>query len=69
MMRLDQTIHADHEGGNVSAHATHLVRTGSPHARRSACCCCCCCRCCRCCCAGGNCRREWQMGAKDGALD
>lgn len=26
MMRLYQTIHADHEGGNVSAHATHLVR-------------------------------------------
>lgn len=25
MMRLYQTIHADHEGGNVSAHATHLV--------------------------------------------
>jgi len=28
MMRLYQTIHADHEGGNVSAHATHLVRVG-----------------------------------------
>ena len=25
-----QTIHADHEGGNVSAHATHLVRTRLP---------------------------------------
>jgi citrate synthase len=25
MMRLYQTIHTDHEGGNVSAHATHLV--------------------------------------------
>lgn len=25
MMRLYQTIHADHEGGNVSAHAAHLV--------------------------------------------
>lgn len=25
MMRMYQTIHADHEGGNVSAHATHLV--------------------------------------------
>lgn len=25
LMRLYQTIHADHEGGNVSAHATHLV--------------------------------------------
>jgi len=25
MMRLYQTLHADHEGGNVSAHATHLV--------------------------------------------
>jgi citrate synthase len=25
MMRLYQTIHSDHEGGNVSAHATHLV--------------------------------------------
>jgi len=25
MSRLYQTIHADHEGGNVSAHATHLV--------------------------------------------
>ena len=24
-MRLYTTIHADHEGGNVSAHATHLV--------------------------------------------
>jgi hypothetical protein len=24
-----QTIHADHEGGNVSAHATHLVRSRS----------------------------------------
>ncbi len=25
LMRLYQTIHADHEGGNVSAHACHLV--------------------------------------------
>eukprot|EP00887_Chlorella_sp_A99_P005898 scaffold1.g5898.t1 len=25
MMRLYQTIHTDHEGGNVSAHAVHLV--------------------------------------------
>ena len=25
MMRLYMSIHADHEGGNVSAHATHLV--------------------------------------------
>ena len=25
VMRLHLTIHADHEGGNVSAHATHLV--------------------------------------------
>lgn len=25
LMRLYITIHADHEGGNVSAHATHLV--------------------------------------------
>lgn len=25
LMRLYQTIHADHEGGNVSAHTTHLV--------------------------------------------
>ena len=25
MLRLYMTIHADHEGGNVSAHATHLV--------------------------------------------
>ncbi len=25
MMRLYMTIHSDHEGGNVSAHATHLV--------------------------------------------
>src|SRR5436190_836368 len=25
LMRLYLTIHADHEGGNVSAHATHLV--------------------------------------------
>ncbi len=24
-MRLYQTIHSDHEGGNVSAHTTHLV--------------------------------------------
>ena len=24
-MRLYLTIHSDHEGGNVSAHATHLV--------------------------------------------
>src|SRR5258708_21051692 len=24
-MRLYMTIHADHEGGNVSAHTTHLV--------------------------------------------
>jgi len=25
LMRLYITIHADHEGGNVSAHSTHLV--------------------------------------------
>lgn len=25
LMRLYLTIHTDHEGGNVSAHATHLV--------------------------------------------
>jgi citrate synthase len=25
LMRLYMTIHSDHEGGNVSAHATHLV--------------------------------------------
>ncbi len=25
LMRLYMTIHCDHEGGNVSAHATHLV--------------------------------------------
>jgi citrate synthase len=25
MMRLYQTLHVDHEGGNVSAHSTHLV--------------------------------------------
>lgn len=25
LMRLYLTIHADHEGGNVSAHATHLI--------------------------------------------
>ena len=25
LMRLYIVIHADHEGGNVSAHATHLV--------------------------------------------
>ncbi len=25
LMRLYMTIHADHEGGNVSAHTTHLV--------------------------------------------
>merc|ERR1712190_718670 len=25
LMRLYFTIHTDHEGGNVSAHATHLV--------------------------------------------
>ena len=24
-MRLYLTIHSDHEGGNVSAHSTHLV--------------------------------------------
>ncbi|EFN53804.1 hypothetical protein CHLNCDRAFT_36371 [Chlorella variabilis] len=28
MMRLYQTIHTDHEGGNVSAHATHLASAG-----------------------------------------
>ncbi|HUX84471.1 MAG TPA: citrate (Si)-synthase, eukaryotic [Chitinophagaceae bacterium] len=28
LMRLYMTIHADHEGGNVSAHATHLVGSG-----------------------------------------
>ena len=25
LLRMYLTIHADHEGGNVSAHATHLV--------------------------------------------
>ena len=25
LMRIYMTIHADHEGGNVSAHTTHLV--------------------------------------------
>ena len=25
LMRLYMTIHCDHEGGNVSAHTTHLV--------------------------------------------
>ena len=25
VLRLYMTLHADHEGGNVSAHATHLV--------------------------------------------
>jgi citrate synthase len=25
LMRLYLTIHTDHEGGNVSAHATHLI--------------------------------------------
>ena len=25
LMRLYMTIHSDHEGGNVSAHTTHLV--------------------------------------------
>jgi citrate synthase len=25
LLRLYLTIHADHEGGNVSAHATHLI--------------------------------------------
>ena len=25
LMRLYMTIHADHEGGNVSAHTVHLV--------------------------------------------
>lgn len=25
LMRLYLTIHSDHEGGNVSAHTTHLV--------------------------------------------
>jgi len=33
LMRLYMTIHADHEGGNVSAHATHLVGSalGDPY--------------------------------------
>jgi len=33
LMRLYMVIHADHEGGNVSAHATHLVGSalGNPH--------------------------------------
>ena len=29
LMRLYLTIHADHEGGNVSAHATHLMQNTS----------------------------------------
>ena len=37
MMRLYQTIHADHEGGNVSAHATHLVRPFFPPTAQEAC--------------------------------
>ncbi|KAJ5506291.1 Citrate synthase-like core [Penicillium expansum] len=34
LMRLYLTIHSDHEGGNVSAHTTHLVGSAlsSPHA-------------------------------------
>lgn len=40
MMRLYQTIHADHEGGNVSAHATHLVRRSAGSGRRSQAACC-----------------------------
>ena len=30
LMRLYLTIHADHEGGNVSAHTTHLVGLHCP---------------------------------------
>lgn len=33
LTRLYQTIHTDHEGGNVSAHATHLVTYRTPYAR------------------------------------
>ena len=31
LMRLYMVLHADHEGGNVSAHATHLVGTALSH--------------------------------------
>lgn len=39
LMRLYQTIHADHEGGNVSAHASHLVGSAlsDPYLSFSAC--------------------------------
>jgi citrate synthase len=30
LMRLYMTIHADHEGGNVSAHAVKLVEAPCP---------------------------------------
>lgn len=38
LMRLYMTIHADHEGGNVSAHTTHLVGSalGDPYLAYSA---------------------------------
>jgi citrate synthase len=35
LMRLYMTIHADHEGGNVSAHATHLVGSALSDAYQS----------------------------------
>lgn len=35
MMRMYMTIHTDHEGGNVSAHATHLVRSKKKRAHIS----------------------------------
>ena len=35
LTRLYQTIHTDHEGGNVSAHATHLVTYRTLYARHA----------------------------------
>lgn len=39
LMRLYQTIHSDHEGGNVSAHTCHLVGSAlsDPYLSFSAC--------------------------------
>ena len=38
LMRLYMTIHADHEGGNVSAHTTHLVGSALSDPYLSLCC-------------------------------
>lgn len=35
LTRLYQTIHTDHEGGNVSAHATHLVAFHTLYSRHA----------------------------------